>query len=145
MMPAVVPLSLPRPPALVLRGQRFDSGRPAVMAVVNRTHDSFWAGNRHGDLDDALAALDAAVAQCADIVDVGGVRAGQEGEDVSAALEKDRVLPFLRGGAGGPPRAGALAGHLAQRGRGRRGRAGRPRQRHLGGPRPGAGARRSPG
>lgn len=86
------------PPAaapLVLRGQRFDAARPAVMAIVNRTSDSFWAGNRHAALDDALRALDRAVAEGADIVDVGGVRAGQEGEQVDAAEETRRVLPFL--------------------------------------------------
>ena len=89
------PVDLAHAPALVLRGQSFDSSRPAVMAIVNRTSDSFWAGNRHSALDDALAALHAAVALGADIVDVGGVRAGQEGEQVTAAQEKDRVLPFL--------------------------------------------------
>src|SRR4051812_43322009 len=65
------------------------------MAIVNRPPASFFAGNRHADLDSALRALDAAVEQGADIVDVGGVRAGQEGEPVSAAQEVDRVLPFL--------------------------------------------------
>lgn len=65
------------------------------MAIVNRTSDSFFAGNRHVDLDSALAALDAAMEQGADIVDVGGVRAGQEGPAVSVAEEIDRVLPFL--------------------------------------------------
>jgi dihydropteroate synthase len=84
-----------QPAVLVLRGRVFDAGRPAVMAIVNRTTDSFFAGNRHADLDSALRALDAAVEQGADIVDVGGVRAGQEGEPVSAAQEVDRVLPFL--------------------------------------------------
>jgi dihydropteroate synthase len=65
------------------------------MAIVNRTSDSFWAGNRHTALEDALRALDEAVAAGADIVDVGGVRAGQEGEWVGAAEEISRVLPFL--------------------------------------------------
>jgi dihydropteroate synthase len=73
----------------------FDASRPAVMAIINRTSDSFFAENRHVDLDSALAALEAAVAAGADIVDVGGVRAGQEGEAVSAQQEMDRVLPFL--------------------------------------------------
>lgn len=81
---------------LRLRGRTFDSGRPAVMAIVNRTTDSFWSGNRHGDdLDSALGALDAAVEAGADIVDVGGVRAGQEGDWVDTAAEIDRVVPFL--------------------------------------------------
>jgi len=88
-------LDLPRTPPLRLRGQVFDASRPAVMAIVNRTVDSFFADNRHADLDSAKAALDRAVEAGADIVDVGGVRAGQEGEQVDAQQEMDRVLPFL--------------------------------------------------
>ena len=65
------------------------------MAVVNRTPDSFFVDNRHADLDSAKAALREAVEQGADIVDVGGVRAGQKGEPVSADEEVARVLPFL--------------------------------------------------
>ena len=83
------------PAVLRLRGRTFDAGRPAVMAVINRTHDSFWAGNRHPDLDSARRALDEAVALGADVIDVGGVRAGQEGEVVTAAMEVERVVPFL--------------------------------------------------
>ncbi|WP_392545460.1 dihydropteroate synthase [Oryzobacter telluris] len=91
-MPARVPAG---PAALRLRGRTFDAAHPAVMAIVNRTPDSFWSGNRHVDLDSALRALDEAVALGADLVDVGGVRAGQEGEVVSAAEEVERVVPFL--------------------------------------------------
>ena len=85
----------PAPAALRLRGRTFDAGHPAVMAIVNRTNDSFWAGNRHGDLASARRALDAAVELGADIVDVGGVRAGQEGEVVTPEQEIERVVPFL--------------------------------------------------
>ena len=91
----VSPIALPRTPALVLRGRAFDASRPAVMAIVNRTRDSFWSGNRHAALEDAMDALHWAVAEGADIVDVGGVRAGQEGEQVDAAEEISRVVPFL--------------------------------------------------
>ena len=86
---------LPRPAALVLGGRTFDAGHPAVMAIINRTPDSFFSGNRHADLESAKAALAAAVDLGADIVDVGGVRAGAEGEVVSAEQEIARVLPFL--------------------------------------------------
>ncbi len=65
------------------------------MAIVNRTRDSFFAGNRHLDVESALEAVDAAVAAGADIIDVGGVRAGQEGEEVGPADEIERVVPFL--------------------------------------------------
>ncbi len=88
-------LGLPRTPPLRLRGAVFDASRPAVMAIINRTSDSFYTDNRHADLDSAKAALEAAVEAGADIVDVGGVRAGQEGEQVSAEQEMERVLPFL--------------------------------------------------
>jgi dihydropteroate synthase len=91
-----VPARVPAPAAaLRLRGRTFDAARPAVMAVVNRTPDSFWAGNRHADLGSALRALDDAVERGADIIDVGGVRAGQDGEVVTAQQEVERVVPFL--------------------------------------------------
>jgi dihydropteroate synthase len=87
---------VPRPPAVLrLRGRLYDASGPAVMAVINRTPDSFWAGNRHADPDSARRALDEAVAAGADIVDVGGVRAGQEGDVVTPEEEIERVVPFL--------------------------------------------------
>lgn len=88
-------LDLPRTPPLRLRGRTFDASAPAVMAIINRTSDSFFADNRHADLDSARRALAAAVEAGADIVDVGGVRAGQQGEPVSAQQEMERVMPFL--------------------------------------------------
>lgn len=91
-VPARVPAA---PAALRLRGRAFDASRPAVMAIVNRTPDSFWSGNRHADLGSALAALDEAVECGADVVDVGGVRAGQDGPAVTSAEEVERVVPFL--------------------------------------------------
>ncbi len=91
----LAPLALPTTPPLVLRGQTFDAGRPAVMAIVNRTPDSFFAGNRHAQLDSAKRALEEALDLGADLVDVGGVRAGQEGEQVDEEEEIRRVVPFL--------------------------------------------------
>lgn len=90
------PLDLVRTPALVLRGKRFDASAPAVMAIINRTRDSFFSGGRHSDLDSAKAALETALELGADLIDVGGVRAGQEGEAVDAEEEIRRVVPFLQ-------------------------------------------------
>ncbi|PWJ25796.1 dihydropteroate synthase [Branchiibius hedensis] len=83
------------PAPLLLRGRIFDASRPAVMAIVNRTRDSFYAGNRHHDDESAFTAVESALTDGADIIDVGGVRAGQEGETVSIEQEIDRVVPFL--------------------------------------------------
>ena len=95
-MTAAVPDPVPAAPAVLRLGSRaFDASRPAVMAIINRTPDSFWPGGRHADLDSARAALDEAVASGADVVDVGGVRAGQEGEAVTPEEEIERVVPFL--------------------------------------------------
>lgn len=91
----VRPVELARTPPLELRGRRFDAGSPAVMAIVNRTKDSFWVTAGTGGLESALAALAVAVESGADIVDVGGVRAGQQGEPVDAGAEVARVRPFL--------------------------------------------------
>jgi len=88
-------LELPRPTPLVLRGRAFDAAHPAVMAVINLTSDSFFAGSRHPDLGSARDALARAVDDGADIIDVGGVRAGQRGAAVSPDQEIARVLPFL--------------------------------------------------
>ncbi|ONI86323.1 dihydropteroate synthase [Saccharothrix sp. ALI-22-I] len=69
--------------------------RALVMAIVNRTRDSFY--DRGATFEDtaAMAAVDRAVADGADIVDIGGVKAGSKGEVVDAAEEARRVVPFV--------------------------------------------------
>ncbi len=64
------------------------------MAVVNRTSDSFYADARAGDTDAAVAAVERAVRAGADLVDIGGVRAGR-GPVVGTAEEIDRVVPVV--------------------------------------------------
>jgi dihydropteroate synthase len=71
------------------------SGRALVMAIVNRTRDSFYDHGATFDEGAAMAAVDRAVADGADIVDVGGVRAGARGEVVDTAEEARRVVPFV--------------------------------------------------
>jgi dihydropteroate synthase len=64
------------------------------MAVINRTPDSFYDQGTTYDLGAALAAAGRAVADGADILDIGGVRAGP-GEDVSVAEEIHRVVGLV--------------------------------------------------
>lgn len=66
----------------------------AVMAIVNRTPDSFYDRGSHFELDPALARCDEVVGQGATIVDIGGVKAGP-GAGVSAAEEIERVVPVV--------------------------------------------------
>ena len=69
--------------------------RALVMAIVNRTRDSFYDRGATFADDAALARVDQVVAEGADIVDIGGVRAGSQGEVVDAAEEARRVVPFV--------------------------------------------------
>ena len=64
------------------------------MAIVNRTPDSFYDAGRTFADDSAMAAVDAAVAVGAEIVDIGGVKAGP-GEDVDLAEELRRTVDFV--------------------------------------------------
>jgi len=66
----------------------------AVMAIVNRTPDSFFDGGANVELGVALDAVARAVDDGADIVDIGGVRAGY-GPAVEAEEEVARVLPVV--------------------------------------------------
>ncbi len=70
--------------------------RALVMAIVNRTPDSFYDRGATFADDPAMAAVERAVAEGADIVDVGGVKAGP-GEDVDPREEIRRVVPFVAG------------------------------------------------
>jgi dihydropteroate synthase len=65
-----------------------------VMAILNRTPDSFYDRGATYDDEPALAAVDRAVEAGADIVDIGGVKAGP-GDEVDAAEEVRRVAPFV--------------------------------------------------
>jgi dihydropteroate synthase len=65
-----------------------------VMAIVNRTRDSFYDGGTTWDEQRALDRVRQVVAEGADIVDVGGVKAGP-GEDVDAAEEIRRTAGFV--------------------------------------------------
>ncbi|MEA5153816.1 dihydropteroate synthase [Raineyella sp.] len=74
----------------------FDFDRQAaVMAVVNRTPDSFWDHGRTFRLDAAVAAALAAAGEGADWVDIGGVPFSPDTPEVSEAEEIDRVVPVV--------------------------------------------------
>lgn len=76
-------------------GRDFDFERTAVMAIVNRTPDSFFDRGATFALDAAVrAALEAAEAG-ADWVDIGGVPFSPDTPAVSVAQEIDRVVPIV--------------------------------------------------
>ncbi len=79
---------------LRLGRQEFGRDRRLVMAIVNRTPDSFYDRGATYAVDAALARVDQVVAEGADIVDIGGVKAAPGGE-VTLAEEIERTAPFV--------------------------------------------------
>ena len=71
--------------------RQFDDDEMLVMAIINRTPDSFYDRGATYAHDAALDRVDQVVAEGAQIVDVGGVKAGP-GQVVDADEEKRRVV-----------------------------------------------------
>jgi dihydropteroate synthase len=65
-----------------------------VMAIINRTPDSFYDRGATYAHDAALDRVDQVVAEGAHIVDVGGVKAGP-GQEVDPQEERRRVVSFV--------------------------------------------------
>jgi dihydropteroate synthase len=80
---------------LALGPHRFDiSTRALVMGILNRTPDSFYDRGEFWDLDAFYRRAEQHVADGADFLDVGGVKAGP-GPEVDEAEELDRVVPAI--------------------------------------------------
>ncbi len=73
----------------------FDDSARLVMAIVNRTPDSFYDKGATFAIDAAIDAVGTAVAEGAEIVDIGGVKAGP-GEVVDVDEELRRVIDLVR-------------------------------------------------
>ena len=71
-----------------------DDAAMLVMAIVNRTPDSFYDKGATFAEDRAMERVDLVVEQGADIVDIGGVKAAPGG-DVDVAEEIDRVAGLV--------------------------------------------------
>ena len=79
---------------LRLGRRTFPDSHLLVMAIVNRTPDSFFDRGATFAEDAALAAVERAINDGADIIDIGGVKAGP-GAVVDAAEEIRRTIPTI--------------------------------------------------
>ena len=74
---------------------RFDiTHRAVVMGILNRTPDSFFDQGEFWDLDAFYRRAERLVADGADFLDVGGVKAGP-GDFVGEDEELERVVPAV--------------------------------------------------
>ncbi|GGO04014.1 dihydropteroate synthase [Micromonospora parathelypteridis] len=80
--------------ALRLGGRTFAPGELVVMAIINRTPDSFFDRGATFAADSALRAVERAVDEGAAIIDIGGVKAGP-GVDVGVAEEIRRTVDTI--------------------------------------------------
>ncbi|WLS46374.1 dihydropteroate synthase [Micromonospora profundi] len=80
--------------ALRLGGRTFRPGELVVMAIVNRTPDSFYDRGATFAADSALRAVERAVHEGAEIIDIGGVKAGP-GAEVDVAEEIRRTVDTI--------------------------------------------------
>jgi dihydropteroate synthase len=75
--------------------RRFDISTDAVVVgILNRTPDSFFDQGTYFGFDEFLRKADGLVADGADVLDVGGVKAGP-GPEVDVQEELDRVIPAI--------------------------------------------------
>jgi dihydropteroate synthase len=72
----------------------FDDDATLMMAIVNRTPDSFFDKGATWEEDKAFDRVALVAAEGADIVDIGGIKAAP-GDDIDAAEEKARVVDFV--------------------------------------------------
>jgi dihydropteroate synthase len=89
----LAPVTTPR--TLRLGRQEWPPGAVGIMAVINRTPDSFFDHGATYEFDAALRAAGRAVSAGADIIDIGGVKAGP-GAEVEVAEEVRRVTGLVR-------------------------------------------------
>lgn len=79
---------------LELRGRTFDGSARLVMGIINATPDSFYDAGTAFELEPALAMVHSMIEDGADIIDIGGVKAGI-GEEVTASQEISRVETLI--------------------------------------------------
>ncbi|GHF68834.1 dihydropteroate synthase [Streptomyces mashuensis] len=79
---------------LRLGRREFGAHEPVIMAIVNRTPDSFYDQGATFRDEPALERVEQAVAEGAAIIDIGGVKAGP-GAEVSAEEEARRTVGFV--------------------------------------------------
>jgi len=75
-------------------GRSVAGDRALIMAIVNRTPDSFYDRGATFSDEAAKAAVHRVIEEGADVIDVGGVKAGP-GSVVDAEEEIARVVPFI--------------------------------------------------
>ncbi len=76
---------------------KLPASRPAVMAILNVTPDSFSDGARYGSAVEAIEAARQMMGEGADLVDVGGESTRPGSSPVGLEMELERTIPVIEG------------------------------------------------
>jgi dihydropteroate synthase len=80
---------------LTAGGKLIDLGSPKVMGIINLTPDSFFAGSRKQNVEDALKLAGKMLDEGATFLDLGAYSSRPGADDISAQEETDRLLPVV--------------------------------------------------
>lgn len=86
---------LNRKTTLNLKGKLADLSRPAVMAILNLTPDSFYNNSRAGTADDALKRTETFLNEGAKFIDIGAYSSRPGAAEVSTDEELSRIVPIV--------------------------------------------------
>ena len=78
------------------KGTLVDLTRPSVMAILNITPDSFFAGSRTSGIKDALKKVETFINEGAKFIDIGAYSSRPGAADVSEKEEIERLIPILK-------------------------------------------------
>lgn len=77
------------------QGELIDFSTPKIMGILNLTPDSFFAGSRVQEIDQALSRTELMLKEGATFLDLGGYSSRPGAEDISEDVEKMRVVPII--------------------------------------------------
>jgi len=77
-------------------GKLIDLSVPKIMGIINVTPDSFFSGSRYKTQEEIISAAAGMIRDGADIIDVGGYSTRPGAEDISADIEKKRLLEAVK-------------------------------------------------
>ena len=82
--------------SLNLNGRLVEFHAPAIMAIINATPDSFYAPSRSEGADDISRRAERALAEGADIIDLGAYSSRPGADDVKPEVEQPRIVDAVR-------------------------------------------------
>ena len=82
--------------SLNLNGRLVEFSQPAIMAIINATPDSFYSASRAATADEVSRRAEQALAEGADIIDLGAYSSRPGAADVTAEEEERRMVDAVR-------------------------------------------------